>query len=113
TTASRARASNARACRPGGGRADSGAMTSPVRAPVRGRLTALRGANALNLMLVFVPLAALGEWLHWSGAVVFTCAALAIVPCAGMMGHATERLAARLGAGVGGLLNATFGNAAE
>src|SRR5262249_391859 len=41
------------------------------------------------------------------------CAALAIVPLAGLMGSATERIADRLGAGVGGLLNATFGNAAE
>jgi Ca2+:H+ antiporter len=38
---------------------------------------------------------------------------MAIVPLAGLMGEATEKLAARLGAGVGGLLNATFGNAAE
>ena len=44
---------------------------------------------------------------------VFACAALAIVPLAGLMGEATEDLAGRLGAGVGGLLNATFGNAAE
>ena len=40
-------------------------------------------------------------------------AALAIVPLAGWMGRATEQLAARSGAGVGGFLNATFGNAAE
>ena len=38
---------------------------------------------------------------------------LAIVPLAGLMGEATEQLAERLGPGVGGLLNATFGNAAE
>ena len=36
-----------------------------------------------------------------------------IIPVAGWMGHATEHLASRLGEGVGGLLNATFGNAAE
>jgi len=53
------------------------------------------------------------EWLHWGGIAVFACAALAIIPLAGLMGEATESLAARLGAGVGGLLNATFGNAAE
>jgi Ca2+:H+ antiporter len=44
---------------------------------------------------------------------VFVASALAIVPLAGWMGHATEHLAARMGEGVGGLLNATFGNAAE
>ena len=44
---------------------------------------------------------------------IFLAAALAIMPCAGWMGKATEALAARTGEGVGGLLNATFGNAAE
>lgn len=69
--------------------------------------------RALGLLLVFVPLAALGRWLDWNAVAVFAFAALAIVPLAGLMGRATERLAARFGAGVGGLLNATFGNAAE
>jgi Ca2+:H+ antiporter len=44
---------------------------------------------------------------------VFAASGLAIVPLAGLMGRATESLATILGAGVGGLLNATFGNAAE
>ena len=65
------------------------------------------------LLLGFVPLAALAELLHGGPLAVFLLAALAIVPLAGLMGDATEHLAARLGAGVGGLLNATFGNAAE
>jgi len=69
--------------------------------------------NALKLLLVFIPVAALAEWLHWGAITVFLCAGVAIIPLAGLMGEATERLAARLGAGVGGLLNATFGNAAE
>ena len=67
----------------------------------------------LQLLLVFVALAPLAEALHWGALSVFACSALAIVPLAGLMGEATERLASRLGAGVGGLLNATFGNAAE
>ena len=85
-------------------RMDAGAHAA--RAPFEpGRL--------LMVLLVFVPLAAIAEWRHWSGLVVFTFACLAIVPLAGLMGESTERLASRLGAGVGGLLNATFGNAAE
>jgi Ca2+:H+ antiporter len=44
---------------------------------------------------------------------VFVASALAILPLAGWMGRATEQLAERTGEGVGGLLNATFGNAAE
>jgi len=73
----------------------------------------LRAENALQTLLVFVPVAAVAERLAWPPALVFAFAALAIVPLAGLMGRATETLAARLGAGVGGLLNATFGNAAE
>ena len=69
--------------------------------------------NALQLLLVFIPAAILAEHLHWGPLAVFGCAGLAIIPLAGLMGRATEQLAARLGAGVGGLLNATFGNAAE
>lgn len=72
-----------------------------------------RPENILKLLLVFVPLAALAEWLHWGPLTVFAFACIAIIPLAGLMGEATENLAAKLGAGVGGLLNATFGNAAE
>ena len=67
----------------------------------------------LQALLVFVAIAPLAEAFHWGALAVFACSALAIVPLAGLMGGATERLASRLGAGVGGLLNATFGNAAE
>jgi Ca2+:H+ antiporter len=44
---------------------------------------------------------------------LFITSCLAIVPLAGWMGRATEHLATHLGPGIGGLLNATFGNAAE
>ena len=67
----------------------------------------------LRAMLVFVPIAAIAAKMRAPGQVTFLLAALAIVPLAGVMGEATERIASRLGAGVGGLLNATFGNAAE
>jgi len=68
----------------------------------------------LNLLLVFVPVAASLEWVFHAGPVyVFASSALAIVPLAGIMGKATESLADRLGEGPGALLNATFGNAAE
>jgi Ca2+:H+ antiporter len=82
-------------------------MTKETR---RGLLTP---ENLLRALLVFLPLALLAEGLHWGGLTVFIFAGLAIVPLAGLMGGATEQLAARLGSGVGGLLNATFGNAAE
>jgi Ca2+:H+ antiporter len=83
----------------------------PAPSAARSRLFAPE--NALQLLLVFIPAAILAEHLHWGPLAVFGCAGLAIVPLAGLMGRATEQLAARLGASVGGLLNATFGNAAE
>lgn len=68
----------------------------------------------MNLLLVFVPAAILLEFLkpEWHTA-IFITAALGIVPLAGWLGTATEQLAHRTGEGIGGLLNATFGNAAE
>ncbi len=70
--------------------------------------------NLLNLLLVFVPVAMLMEWvLHSPPLWIFVVSCLAIIPLAGQMGHATEEIAERVGEGVGGLLNATFGNAAE
>lgn len=66
-------------------------------------------------MLVFAPVALVLR--YWPGlqneTALFICSGLAIIPLAGLMGRATEHLAARCGEGVGGLLNATFGNAAE
>ena len=74
----------------------------------------LKSENALQLLLVFIPLALVLEYLvHASAVAIFVTSALGIIPLAGLMGRATEELAERLGQGVGGLLNATFGNAAE
>jgi Ca2+:H+ antiporter len=66
-----------------------------------------------RILLIFLPLAVVAHLLHWSPLAVFSLAGLAIVPLAAAMGRSTNRLAAVLGAGAGGLLNATFGNAAE
>lgn len=84
---------------------------APTSSPRLGRF--VRAGDPLRALLVFVPVAAIADRLQWGGTAVFACSALAIVPLAGLMGRATESLAGRLGAGVGGLLNATLGNAAE
>jgi Ca2+:H+ antiporter len=68
--------------------------------------------GAFLLLLILVP-AALVSAASGGGTATFVLAALAIVPLAHWMGVATESLAHRLGAGLGGLMNATFGNAAE
>jgi len=66
-------------------------------------------------LLVFVPVAILIRYVPrmQNDVALFICAGLAIVPLAGVMGRATESLAAHMGQGIGALLNATFGNAAE
>jgi Ca2+:H+ antiporter len=70
---------------------------------------------SLDWLLIFVPIAMALRWipsLHNQTA-LFIVSCIAIIPLAGWMGKATEHLAEHLGQGVGGLLNATFGNAAE
>ena len=69
--------------------------------------------NVLNALLVFVPLTVLGEWFGLSPIFVFVCAALSCVTLSYRLGQATESLGSRIGPVGGGLLNATFGNAAE
>lgn len=69
--------------------------------------------NLLSLLLVFAPIALVLELTHANPIAIFLTSAIAIIPLAGWMGRATEHLAEKLGQGVGGLLNATFGNAAE
>jgi Ca2+:H+ antiporter len=67
----------------------------------------------LGLLLVFIPIGLLLELVHANPVLVFGASAGAILPLTGYMGKATEHLAERTGPGIGGLLNATFGNAAE
>lgn len=68
----------------------------------------------LNWLLLFVPLTLALEYLApQQHLLIFISAAVAIIPLAGWLGRATEQLAERASDGVGGLLNATFGNATE
>ncbi len=62
---------------------------------------------------VFIPVAIAVELAHADPVIVFGAAALGVIPCAAVMGDATEAIAARTGPGIGGLLNVTFGNAPE
>jgi Ca2+:H+ antiporter len=68
---------------------------------------------SINWLLVFIPIALGVEHAHVSPPVVFFCAALAIVPIAALIVRSTGQLATYTGDAVGGLLNATFGNAPE
>src|SRR5215213_4006008 len=70
---------------------------------------------SLDWLLIFVPVAIALRFVPGleNQTALFIVSCLAIIPLAGWMGRATEHLAEHLGQGVGGLLNATFGNAAE
>jgi Ca2+:H+ antiporter len=72
-----------------------------------------RRVGWLRLLLLGVPATIILRICGVNPVWLFVSSSLAIVPLAGLMGEATEQLAERLGPGVGGLLNATFGNAAE
>ena len=67
----------------------------------------------LYWLLIVAPIAVGAELMHAPPLMVFGLSALAIIPLSGVLGHATEELAARTGPTVGGLLNATLGNLAE
>ena len=73
----------------------------------------ITGKNVLYLLLVFVPVSAWLGLSHASPTWIFVASCLAILPLAGLMGEATEHLSHHTGPGIGGLLNASFGNAAE
>ena len=70
--------------------------------------------NTLFLvLLLFIPISIAGHFLEWEATIVFITAGLGIVPLAAYMGAATEEIAVVVGPNLGGLLNATFGNATE
>lgn len=66
----------------------------------------------IYLLLAF-PLVILAEYGHWGELSVFVFSAIGVVPCAFFIGESTEALAHFTGPRIGGLLNATLGNAAE
>jgi len=68
---------------------------------------------SLNWLLAFIPISLALEYAHVPPPVLFFSAALAIVPIASLIVHSTEQLARYTGDAIGGLLNATFGNAPE
>jgi Ca2+:H+ antiporter len=67
----------------------------------------------LEWLLVFFPVAIVLEIIHASPPMIFVTSAIAILPLAGLIGHATEEAAAHTSPQLGGLLNATFGNVTE
>src|SRR6186997_2274925 len=79
----------------------------------RSRPFLLTGEGWPYLLVPFIPVAIVLEFLHADASLVFAASALGVIPTAALMGRATEELAARSGPGIGGFLNVTFGNAPE
>ncbi|GAA6006527.1 hypothetical protein JCM11491_004995 [Sporobolomyces phaffii] len=67
----------------------------------------------INIALVAVPLSFISHFAGWGSTADFIISFIAIVPLASLLGEATEQCSLKLGQTVGGLLNATFGNAVE
>ena len=67
----------------------------------------------ISILLVFIPISIAANFMEWGSSAIFITSAIAIIPLAGWMGTATEEIAVVLGPNLGGLLNATFGNATE
>lgn len=70
-------------------------------------------SNYVNVLLVFVPLGIIAGILEWDPTTVFVLNFFAIVPLAAVLSFATEEISLKLGETLGGLMNATFGNAVE
>ncbi len=67
----------------------------------------------LYILLVFLPVTIIGQFMGLSAPLLFATSALAIIPLAGLMGKSTDVISCYCGQKIGGLLNATFGNATE
>lgn len=67
----------------------------------------------LNVLLVFVPVGIAVQASGVNKTIVFALNAIAIVPLAGLLSHATESVASEMGDTIGALMNITFGNAVE
>lgn len=77
------------------------------------KLIAYLRRNPLSILLIAVPLALIARYTGWPAMWVFVFSAIGVIPMAGYIGEATEALAEHTGPKIGGLLNATLGNAAE
>jgi Ca2+:H+ antiporter len=95
-------------------RRSAGAAGSTTHGQGSLRLAVSRAMKpSLYWLFIFIPITLALEHSHVRAPLLFFSAALAIIPIASMIVHSTEQIASRTGDAVGGLLNATFGNAPE
>ena len=70
-------------------------------------------SNYVNVLLVFVPVGIVLGAMGMNPTAVFIVNFMAIIPLAALLSFATEELSAKMGQTLGGLMNASFGNAVE
>ncbi|CAI2162994.1 12802_t:CDS:2 [Funneliformis geosporum] len=96
---------------------NAGRSSSPVLYPppptIYNSLKIILTSSYINWLLIFLPLGFLANALNWSDTWIFTLNFFAIIPLAKLLAFATEDVSLRIGQTLGGLLNATFGNAVE
>ncbi|KAK0188957.1 Sodium/calcium exchanger protein-domain-containing protein [Armillaria mellea] len=87
-----------------------------TRGPAPGHSESIKSAltySWVNVLFVFNPIAWALHYTHQTDGVVFAMALLGVIPLAGMLGHGTETIALYTGDALGGLINASLGNATE
>ena len=92
---------------------DSPTVRPPAARPPAAPSSRPKWLTLRNVALLLVPVTVILNAMHVHPLLIFVVACLGVIPLAGYMGEATEHLASRTGPAIGGLLNATFGNAAE
>ena len=70
-------------------------------------------SNYVNVLLIFLPLGIISGILGWTAPLTFSFNFLAIIALASLLSFGTEELTKKVGHTVGGLMNASFGNATE
>ncbi|RHZ29972.1 hypothetical protein DYB26_004253 [Aphanomyces astaci] len=91
----------------------SGAEDPPPPPTLAHSLYFVATDSAINLLLLCMPFAIYASYAQWSDTVVFAFNFLSMIPLAKIIGDATEEVAFHTGDTIGGLVNATFGNAVE
>ncbi len=69
--------------------------------------------SGINILLLVMPFALASHYLHWSPVSIFVLNFLTMIPLAALLGDFTEEVAAHTNQTIGGLINASFGNAVE
>ncbi|KAF0400028.1 calcium/proton exchanger [Gigaspora margarita] len=92
---------------------DSSENVQNTKLPLMQSIKRIITFSKFNIFLVFVPIGYIVKFVTKNDTLIFFMNFAAIIPLARLLGFATEELAESVGETLGGLLNATFGNAVE